>query len=665
MNSILPCRAKRISQRRGSAARLISVILMVCGLLAGFAGTGRAYEWIDVIQDYTSLNVPMEILRHPLPELQENESQRLFNGMEKEWLRRKRYLAIGDRKVGADILERLYEQMIDLGVIRMRSYSASLLREAMTLSELGDYKEAISRCNSAEKFSPGFPEPHKVLAKVYWKQNKLNLYSVALEWVKVIQSVAGSFDHMVYFLINVSLLLMVIGFAFFGAFYLVQLIRYYPLLTHNIYELLPGEPHKAGMAILTAFFLAVPLIFGWGIYGLCLFWALLFWSYGREKEQFLHLLFLVFMMTVPFWMGGLQRAMEVLHSDWVQAVIHHQDGVSDDASITALTRLTAHSPKDDSLFFMLGTALKKRGEYLEAEARLEKAISLNPYMAIYYNNLGNTFYAGRNIVKAVEMYKQAMLRDPQNAAAYFNLSAAHRDQLMLQESDQEYSKARELDPERISHYVSILGPSYNRILIDETFSNGWLVRRFANQILSMSEIGKKWLPFLWRNSLYLLAPVALLLALFPLHYVLKLLGIACRCVKCGEVYCKRCRTSIRMDSVCSQCVHVFEKQSGVEVKQRIKKIIEIRRYMDKKMETRKALGIFMPGGAYIYSGRMVKGFFLLSFIVVSLVYTFFWDFLCRDPLMVWAASWSSRIWLMIPAVFLYGLSVVRLYRPRE
>jgi hypothetical protein len=262
------------------------------------------------------------------------------------------------------------------------------------------------------------------------------------------------------------------------------------------------------------------------------------------------------------------------------------------------------------------------------------------------------------------MYKQAIVHDPQIAASYFNLSAAHRDQLMLKESETEYNKAKELDPDRISYYVNILGPSYNRILIDETFTKEWLTRRFADQLFSMAGKHLKGFAFFWENALYLIAPMVMFIALFPLHYVRKRFGIARRCVKCGAVYCRRCQTSVQMDLVCSQCIHVFEKQSGVEVKQRTKKIIEIRRYMDEKMETRRILGILIPGGGYIYSGRFLKGFLLLSFIVVLLVYAFFWDFLCQDPMTVWAVSWSTRLWFMIPALLLYGLSVIHLYRPR-
>jgi len=656
--------AKRFSLRRGSAARLLSFVLFVCGILIGLPGTGAPNEWIDVVQDQTSLNVPMEILRRPLSDLEANDSLRPFDRLEKEWFLRKRYLAIGDRKVSAGLLEKLYEQMIDLGAVRMRPYSASLLREAGTLSELGRHEEAVSRCNFAEAFSPGLPEPHKIMAQVYWKQSKLNLYRIALEWIMALRSVPESFDHAVYFIINVSLTLMIIGIAFFGAFYLVQLIRYYPLLMHNIYEALPGEPHRAGTAAMTALILAAPLLFGLGIYGLCLFWALLFWSYGRSKERFLHLLFILFTAAGPFYMGGLQRGMELLHSDWIQAVIHHQDGVSDDAAVAALLGLTAHHPKDDSLFFMLGTAYKKRGEYAEAEARLEKAVSLNPDMAVYYNNLGNAFYAGRDLAKAVDMYKQAIAHDPQIASSYFNLSAAHRDQLMLQESEAEYNKAKELDPDRISYYVNILGPSYNRILIDETFTKEWLAGRFTDQLLSMAGMHTKGFSFLGGKVLYLVAPLVMLLAVFSLHYVRKRFGIARRCVKCGAVYCRRCRTIVEMDLVCSQCIHVFEKQFGVEVKQRTKKIIEIRRYMDKKIETRRILGLLIPGGGYIYSGRFLKGFFVLSFAVVFFVYAFFRDFLCQDPMTVRAFSLSARFWFAIPALFLYGLSVMHLYRPR-
>lgn len=648
----------------GSMFRYIILVIILVGTLFGSPHRGEGYEWMDHIQDQTSIQIPMDILRHPMSELPEIGPSGYSRRLETNWFLRKRYVAVGDRKVGAMFLDRVYEQMIDLGAFRMRTYTMSLLREAFTLSKLGYFDEALLLCEDASKFSPGIPEPHKASAQIYLMQSKLNIIKASMEWFRAARASVMNFGHLILILINLNLLFLITCLVFFGIFYLVQFTRYYRLVHHDLYEILPGDPHLFWVAGTALLFMIIPLLFGLGLYTLCLFWILFLWSYGGRKERVVHILFLLFTAVVPFWIGTLQHGVEVLHNDRIQALIRHQDGLSDDSSISMLTRLTAQSDADDTLDFVLGTAYKKQGEYKKAEKAFKKAITMNPGEAIYYNNLGNTYFASRDFKRAIEMYSKAIELDPKRASSYFNMSATYREQFMLNKSDQEFYKARELDTNLVSYYVDIIGPSFNRMVIDETLSERRLWADFFKQLF----------PNLWKfdwgrsslltSSSYWLVPVALLLALLPLHYFRRLLGIARHCKKCGIIYCKKCQSVVRSDSVCSQCVYIFEEQSGVDVKQRTKKIIEIRKYIDQRRETGKWLGILLPGGGHIYFGMMFRGFAVLFIVVSCLMYGFFWDVLILDFVTFQSGNWIYRLWVMIPALFIYGLSINRLSRFR-
>ncbi len=215
MNIICIQRKRRGFVEDGLLSCLTVWMFLLCGFLVCLPGHALAYEWIEQVQDQTSLQISMEILRDSLSDRQENDAVGYYDRLERNWFLRKRYIAIGDQKVGKVLLDDLYEQTIDLGVIRLRPYTASLLREAVILSESEKFDKAIARCQAALNFSPGLPEAHKTLAKIYWRQSSLNVFSVVSEWLKAVGSITNSFDHTVLFLMNLNLLFLIALILFF------------------------------------------------------------------------------------------------------------------------------------------------------------------------------------------------------------------------------------------------------------------------------------------------------------------------------------------------------------------------------------------------------------------------------------------------------------------
>ncbi len=646
---------------------LPSLVFWTC-LLYGmfvFSSRGEAYEWIDVVQDTSPLRISTEILKHSQTDFPEGGKTSFYSGMEKNWFLRKRYIAIGDRHVADGLLSGLQERMIDLGVFRLRSYAASLLREASYLAEGGEYDQAIVLSKKAEQFAPSIPETHERLARIYWMRDKRDLLDVGLEWFQALKTTILKFEYASVLFLNLVLLLLVATTVFFGLFYLIQMVRYSRVLLHDLEELFRGRVGKPGLILLLGFLLLLPVLMGRGPYVVCVVWLFLFWNYANRKEKILHVLFLLFTAVAPLWLGVVRQGNEVLNGERFQAVFQHRDGISDDACVAGLLRLARVNPKDDAVFFMLGTAFKKRGEYEKARAALERAIAMDPSHADYYNNLGNTLYAEKEFKRAVRMYEKAIALDPDSAAGYFNLSAVHRELFLLKKSDQEYYKAHQLDPERVSHYVTILGPNYNRMVIDESFSDSWLWRTFLHALVPLPLWGgagngvSRTEEMLWVRSL------VFLLLLFPLHYGHRFLGLARQCEKCGSIFCRRCQRIMRKSRVCSQCVYVFEDQPGIGVKQRTRKIIEIRRHRDVLLETGRLLGILLPGGGYLYFGRMVSGFLMLFVFVSGTVYAFFGEILSRFPMADQAGTGSGRLPGLVVAVLFYGLSILHVYRFRR
>jgi hypothetical protein len=102
----------------------------------------------------------------------------------------------------------------------------------------------------------------------------------------------------------------------------------------------------------------------------------------------------------------------------------------------------------------------------------------------------------------------------------------------------------------------------------------------------------------------------------------------------------------------------------VEVKQRTRKIIEILGYKEQKKETGRLFGILVPGGGHVYFGRLWIAFAVIFLMVSCFIYGFFWRLLPQGDMVIRAASWDARIWVIVPAMIVYLLSVVHLYRLR-
>ncbi len=653
------CMAKRIRIDR----RILAAVF-VSGMIVVMTGMGMAYEAIDVIHDTTSLEVPMDLLKRPAPPVS-GDGATLSGRFEHDWFLRKRNVAIGNERGGTILMDRLQEEMIDLGVSNLLPYAASLVREARVLAARGEYEKAVAVCRAATTFGQALPEAHLTLARITWMQNRFDILGVVQEVVQAARACLIGFNGIAVLMINFALLLLVALTGFFGVFFLTQLVRYGRLLVHEVSERVPGVNTGVTGSMVSLLLLVFPLLLGWGLHGLCIVWLVLFWSYAGNKERAVYLLYLIFALLVPFWTGAIQRSSDVFYGDYVQQLIQHRDGLADDATVSTLLRLSKEHPQDPQLPFMLGTAYKKRGEYERSRDALERAVSMNPEMASAYNNLGNTLYALRDPQEAVRMYQKAISLDPKRASFHFNLSAVQRDLFMLNESEAAYAKARQLNPMQTSYYVNILGPSYNRMVIDATLPWHTVFYDFLREAAGGRDTGRMVHAFIEAHYRRLIYGAMLLLGLLVMSYLRDSFGVARRCEKCGKIFCRKCQTTAPTGAACSQCVYIFAEGAGIGVKERTRKIIEIRRNREQHGDTGRLLGLLIPGGGHIYFGWLATGFIVLFIVVCSLAYGFFGDALAGGPFAWRGDRGGPRVWVLVPGGILYFLSVVHMYRLRR
>jgi tetratricopeptide (TPR) repeat protein len=95
----------------------------------------------------------------------------------------------------------------------------------------------------------------------------------------------------------------------------------------------------------------------------------------------------------------------------------------------------------------LGASLNKLGRAEEAIPILEKALALNPEFSVSYYNLGNSFFAGKNYLKAREAYDTAVKQGVDFLSLHWKLFEINQIEGKKQKALEEIKIIMELDPE--------------------------------------------------------------------------------------------------------------------------------------------------------------------------------------------------------------------------
>ena len=111
----------------------------------------------------------------------------------------------------------------------------------------------------------------------------------------------------------------------------------------------------------------------------------------------------------------------------------HQAGLPREAS--AIYDLILRSePKNADALHLKGLVARQAGDYDSAVSLITRALELNPNVAMYHSNLGETFLAMNRLSRAVGECQRAIVLQPDFPEAQFNLGRALRGQGKLDEA---------------------------------------------------------------------------------------------------------------------------------------------------------------------------------------------------------------------------------------
>jgi len=104
-----------------------------------------------------------------------------------------------------------------------------------------------------------------------------------------------------------------------------------------------------------------------------------------------------------------------------------------------------NDPGNPALLNELGNTLVQHGRLQQAIRQYEKAVRIQPDLAIAWNNLGVAYTAAGKFAEGERAYRRAIKVNPAYALAYYNLGAAFDQRGRYDDAIDSYQRAIELD----------------------------------------------------------------------------------------------------------------------------------------------------------------------------------------------------------------------------
>jgi hypothetical protein len=106
----------------------------------------------------------------------------------------------------------------------------------------------------------------------------------------------------------------------------------------------------------------------------------------------------------------------------------------------------AEDPNNPALINELGNLLVQHGRLRAAAAQYQKALKIEPELALVWNNLGVAYTASGKFAEGEHAYRKAIKVNPAYALAYYNMGANFDQRDMYDAAVDFYQRAIELDP---------------------------------------------------------------------------------------------------------------------------------------------------------------------------------------------------------------------------
>lgn len=520
---------------------------------------------------------------------------------EGDWFAYRQNAVRGNLTEAKKNLAKIVGYRVQTGIPDLYLPAAAILLEASQAVEQSRYKDALELIDYAGKLAPDYPQSFFLRANTIWRQSRLrvlaSLDAILEGWGAFFQDFRSLFPWvtglMLWILASVSIASIVTIFLFS--------IRVFPRAAHDLSHIVRVPqwvwyiiiPVLLGLLLLTgmAFIMWVILV------------GVLLVAHLNSGERVAVALTIFLLISLPLFVHVLALNNAFYGGGSGLTVYTAQMSGEGIRTIDELHKLRVQDPDNVRVLSTLAIVLKRGERVREAESLLRQALEKDPESPSVLNNLANVLMGSGRFTDSIDLYKRA-LRYSDDPRIHYNLSQALRENLQLDEGEEEFRKAQEMDPELAGSLVTGQPGERHRITMDISGS----LMEYLKGAAKLSPDGIRWREDLWSDLIpglpfvfsWFVFPMAALLVLagWPLASRLPTAG---RCRQCGRLHCPKCSESSD-ESFCSQCRQIFKIRTGIDPARRVRKMMQIMRFKRKRALLARFSTVLFPGTGHFLLG---------------------------------------------------------------
>jgi tetratricopeptide (TPR) repeat protein len=395
----------------------------------------------------------------------------------------------------------------------------------------------------------------------------------------------------------------------------LQSIHHFRMVAHDAFELGMVLFQRANAWVFAVVVLTLPFFAGLGPVWLVAYLFALSWPYLPQMQRIAAAVtcFLL-VILVPLLEVSQRRALRPI------PVSERVVSMLDDRRIDPSTlrdfielrfslnqQLAEHEQIDSNYYLLLGELFRMHGDHESARAEFGPNEDTPDVLVCR----GNIEAENGNMRGAIQLYNEAIKLDQNSALAYVNLSFALDQDNQFQQATAARQTALKLLPRGTD--ITTIGVGgfperirYPRLGQAEMAKLISAVPPEARQLLGLGRASES-------TAGLILNPVS---AVFVFSGLLGGLALFLRkkwmwtgqaCVKCGKIFCPRCKSATESSTYCSQCISVFLKRDEVAMDQQQAKMAQIERWRMLSATGQRIAAILLPGGGLVLTSRLWLG----------------------------------------------------------
>lgn len=603
--------------------------------------------------------------------ISEDEKGAEYKKIEAEWVNTRELIRKNDLNGTITSLEKIKGLQKESELQNLEYISAVLLRKADQLLKESKSAEALNLTNIAIEISPDFYPSYYMMGRILWKEDKVKAINSHLAGFKAALS---DFMHAFLQIGDLFLIGIITIFISVFIFFIVTIIKYLPLLQHNLQEIFNIPFIKPYITAISFLIILLPLLFFDPLIAIFI-WILFLWLYLSKKEKAITFLFILLIAYSQVVFSFYSFFLAPKSSSTLNAMIQIDKGFRSNDVYDGLVEAIKKDPTNKGAFFVLAFLSKKRGEFDKAISHYQRLTVIDPDYSKAYNNIGNIYFLQKNYDKAITSYQKAIEKDSNLISAYFNLSQTYREKFMFPEGDRIFQQARNKKPDLINYYSHITRENPQQLVIDEGVSFRDILTQAFKPVENHETISFRiWNLFVKKIRLEDTTKYAItiVIAIILMSLLKKKTPVAAYCNECGKVICPKCHRSLLYKGLCSQCLRTFVQIDGIIKKDQGDNMDFLyisnppNRFQKKDTLIIQILSFLFPGTGHIYGGSTFRGFIYIFVLIYSILFLFLGDNLINTSYFLYPERHIMQKVIAVLILFvIYTLSLLRIYMIRS